>query len=70
VGRAIKQFVEKGGGALLYHNVTFISRHNPDFRDVVGAVTRDHAPIRPYKVHGPGSFGTGESLKPESTAGS
>jgi type 1 glutamine amidotransferase len=32
------------------HNVTYIAPHNPDFRDVLGAVTGGHPPIRPFKV--------------------
>jgi hypothetical protein len=50
-GRAVKQFVEAGGAALFFHNVTYISPHNAEFRDVLGAVTEDHPPIRKFKVH-------------------
>ena len=50
MGRAVKEFVENGGGALLYHNVTYIAPYNDDFRDVLGAVTRGHPPTRPFKV--------------------
>jgi type 1 glutamine amidotransferase len=49
-GKAVKQFVEGGGGALLLHNVTYISPHNADFRDVLGAETEGHPPIRKFKV--------------------
>jgi type 1 glutamine amidotransferase len=42
--------VNDGGGALLYHNVPYISPHNEDFRDVLGAVTEQHPPLRPFKV--------------------
>ena len=49
-GKAVKDFVSSGGSALFYHNVTYISPHNDDFRDVLGAVTRDHPPLRPFKV--------------------
>ncbi|HKX00096.1 MAG TPA: ThuA domain-containing protein [Bryobacteraceae bacterium] len=49
-GRAVKEFVERGGAALFFHNVTYISPHNQDFRDVLGAVTEDHPPIRKFKV--------------------
>lgn len=49
-GRAVKAFVENGGGALFYHNTTYISPHNADFRDVLGAVTEEHPPLRPFKV--------------------
>ncbi len=49
-GKAVKDFVRGGGSALFFHNVTYISPHNDDFRDVLGAVTEGHPPIRPFKV--------------------
>jgi hypothetical protein len=49
-GKAVKAFVSGGGGILFYHNVTYISPHNDDFRDVLGAVTEQHPPLRPFKV--------------------
>jgi hypothetical protein len=49
-GKAVKDFVSDGGGVLFYHNVTYISPHNDDFRDVLGAVTQNHPPIRKFKV--------------------
>jgi type 1 glutamine amidotransferase len=49
-GKAVKEFAENGGGVLFYHNVTYISPYNDDFRDVLGAVTRGHPPIRPFRV--------------------
>jgi hypothetical protein len=49
-GKAVKQFVDRGGAALLMHNVTYISPSNADFRDVLGAVTEGHPPIRKFKV--------------------
>jgi type 1 glutamine amidotransferase len=49
-GRAVKEFVQAGGGALFFHNTTYISPHNQDFRDVLGAVTLEHPPLRPFKV--------------------
>jgi hypothetical protein len=49
-GRAVKQFVERGGSALFMHNVTYVSPHNQDFRDVLGAVTEGHPPIRRFRV--------------------
>jgi type 1 glutamine amidotransferase len=49
-GRAVKEFVAQGGGALFYHNTPYISPHNDDFRDVLGAVTEEHPPLRPFKV--------------------
>jgi len=49
-GKAVKDFVNAGGGVLFLHNVTYISPHNDDFRDVLGAVTQGHPPIRSFKV--------------------
>ena len=49
-GKAVKDFVSGGGSVLFYHTVTYISPHNSDFRDVLGAVTQQHPPIRPFKV--------------------
>jgi len=49
-GRAVKDFVEGGGAALLYHNVTYIGTGNQHFRDVLGATTCGHPPVRPFKV--------------------
>jgi hypothetical protein len=49
-GKEVKAFVENGGAALFYHNTTYISPHNADFRDVLGAVTEEHPPLRPFKV--------------------
>jgi type 1 glutamine amidotransferase len=49
-GKAVKDFVNSGGSALFLHNVGYISPHDNDFRDVLGAVTQGHPPIRPFKV--------------------
>lgn len=49
-GKAVKDFVSQGGAILFYHNVGYISPHNNDFRDVLGAVTQEHPPLRPFKV--------------------
>src|SRR5215472_6144266 len=49
-GRAVKEFVQAGGGALLMHNVTYISPHDDHFREVLGATTEGHPPIRKFKV--------------------
>ncbi len=49
-GKAVREFASKGGGILFYHNVTYISPYNQDFRHVLGAVTQGHPPIRPFKV--------------------
>ncbi len=49
-GRAVKQFVQNGGGALLLHNVTHIGLVNREFRDVLGAAYAGHPPVRTFKV--------------------
>jgi type 1 glutamine amidotransferase len=49
-GNAVKTFVEQGGAALLYHNVTYIAAGNQPFRAVLGAATEGHPPVRPFKV--------------------
>ncbi|MEZ4725639.1 MAG: ThuA domain-containing protein [Caldilineaceae bacterium] len=49
-GQAVKEFVLQGGSALLYHNVTYIAAANPVFREVLGAATEGHPPVRPFKV--------------------
>lgn len=50
MGKAVRQFVQNGGGALLMHNVTNVALYNDDFRDVLGAVYKGHPPIRPFRV--------------------
>ncbi|MGY8827439.1 MAG: ThuA domain-containing protein [Candidatus Latescibacterota bacterium] len=49
-GRAVRDFVEAGGSVLFYHNVTYISPDNADFRHVQGSTTEGHPPVRPYRV--------------------
>jgi type 1 glutamine amidotransferase len=49
-GRAVKAFVREGGGALFYHNATYIGKENEDFREVLGAATLGHPPIRPHRL--------------------
>lgn len=49
-GEAIKAFVEAGGSALLYHNVTYIGTNNQPFCQVLRAATQGHPAIRPYRV--------------------
>jgi Trehalose utilisation len=49
-GKAVRQFIENGGSALLLHNVTHIGLTNPDFRHVLGAAYAGHPPIRTFKV--------------------
>jgi type 1 glutamine amidotransferase len=49
-GKTIRQFVEKGGSAWFFHNVSYISSANEDFRHVEGALFTGHTPFRPYKM--------------------
>jgi len=49
-GKAIRRFVEEGGSAWFFHNASYISGANVDFRDVEGALFTGHTPFRPYKM--------------------
>ena len=49
-GKAVRQFVEGGGSALMLHNVTHVGLTDPDFRHVLGAAYAGHPPIRTFKV--------------------
>jgi type 1 glutamine amidotransferase len=49
-GKAVRQFVENGGSALMLHNVTHVGVTDPDFRHVLGAAYTGHPPIRTFKV--------------------
>jgi type 1 glutamine amidotransferase len=49
-GRAIRRFVEKGGSAWFFHNASYISGTNEDFRHVEGALFTGHTPFRPYTM--------------------
>ena len=49
-GRAIRGFVEKGGSAWFFHNASYISGADKDFRHVEGALFTGHTPFRPYKI--------------------
>jgi type 1 glutamine amidotransferase len=49
-GKALKEFVMKGGSALFYHNCNYISSANDDFRDVEGALFTGHTKFAPYKL--------------------
>ena len=49
-GRAIRIFVEKGGSAWFFHNASYISGGNADFRHVEGALFTGHTGFRPYKM--------------------
>src|SRR5882762_2080577 len=51
-GKAVRQFVESGGAALLMHNVTHVGLTDPNFRHVLGAAYAGHPPIRTFKVRG------------------
>src|ERR1039457_5993322 len=48
-GKAVKDFVQGGGGARFEHNTTDSSPHKQDGRDGRGAVTREQPPRRPGK---------------------
>jgi type 1 glutamine amidotransferase len=49
-GKAIRDFVDKGGAAWFFHNASYISGTNEDFRHVEGALFTGHTPFRPYKM--------------------
>ena len=49
-GEAVKAFVSGGGASLLYHNVTYIATFDEAFREVLGAETQGHPPVRTFKV--------------------
>lgn len=49
-GRAIRRFVEAGGSAWFFHNASYISGTNEDFRHVEGALFTGHTAFRPYKM--------------------
>jgi hypothetical protein len=49
-GRAVRRFVEEGGSAWFFHNASYISGGNEDFRHVEGALFTGHTAFRPYKM--------------------
>lgn len=49
-GKAIRAYVEKGGSAWFFHNTSYISGGNADFRHVQGALFTGHTVFRPYKM--------------------
>ena len=49
-GKAIRAFVERGGSAWFFHNASYISGTNADFRHVEGALFTGHTAFRPYKM--------------------
>jgi len=50
-GKAVRDYVQRGGAAFFLHNTNYISTYNKDFRDVEGGVTEGHPPLRPYRVN-------------------
>jgi hypothetical protein len=50
-GRAVKEFVQRGGAALFYHNVSHVSLGDKDFRDVEGAGYAGHPAVRAFRLH-------------------
>ena len=49
-GKAVRDFVENGGGAFFFHNSSSISLSNDDYRHVEGAIYTGHPPIRQFRV--------------------
>lgn len=49
-GRAVKEFVENGGGFYALHNASHISLSSKDYREVMGGAFAGHPPVRPFKV--------------------
>lgn len=49
-GKAVRDFVQNGGSALFFHNVTDVGSSNADFRHVLGCAYAGHPAIRPFKV--------------------
>jgi len=49
-GKAIKEFVEAGGGLYAYHNSSNVSLFARNFREVMGGAYLGHPPLRPFKV--------------------
>jgi len=50
MGQAIRTYVEQGGSAWFFHNASYISGADKDFRHVEGALFTGHTPFRPYKM--------------------
>ena len=49
-GKAIKEFVEAGGGLYAYHNSSNVSVFSKNFREVMGGAYLGHPALRPFKV--------------------
>ncbi len=50
MGKAVRTYVEEGGSAWFFHNASYISGADKDFRHVEGALFTGHTPFRPYKM--------------------
>ena len=49
-GKAIKEFVQAGGGLYSYHNNSNVSLFSKNYREVMGGAYIGHPPLRPFKV--------------------
>jgi len=49
-GRAVREYVDRGGSAWFFHNANYISGGNADFRHVEGALFTGHTGFRPYRM--------------------
>ncbi len=49
-GKAIKEFVQAGGGFYAYHNSSNVSLFSKNLREVMGGAYLGHPPLRPFKV--------------------
>lgn len=49
-GKAIKEFVQAGGGLYAYHNSSNVSLFSKNLREVMGGAYLGHPPLRPFKV--------------------
>ncbi len=49
-GKAVKEFVQAGGGFYSYHNNSNVSLFSRNFREVMGGAYIGHPPLRPFKV--------------------
>jgi len=49
-GQAIRDFVQAGHGLYAYHQCGYTSVYSKNYREVMGAVTLGHPPLRPFKV--------------------
>ena len=49
-GKAIKEFVESGGGLYAYHNSSNVALFSKNLREVLGGAYLGHPALRPFKV--------------------